>query len=275
MAMSNDAGNTSGIFGDAAKKVGKDLKAARTQLKNIDTVASKVLNPYGMSIIDDVPQDALWKIVSKGDKFCKFFTELAADDKNCADPHVREAIGISRYCETMANLITEWQAADDLRKMLKPAIVAKADEEAEKMMPIFQRLNLGKRGFAKEADDSFVAFKTAKKRKIEADASGGGTLAAPDANVTLDAAVDALLEFLNKGTGSNLRMVVSYLSTGGVFFAAHTFDKTVRAWLAHKDPQPTKDSILDHLKARQSDDVKPKAEVSFKREVATGNLFND
>ena len=158
---------------------------------------------------------------------------------------------------------------------MKPNIVAKANEKADKMMPIFQRLTMGKRGFAKETDDSLAAFKAAKMRKVESDASGGGTLPATDATVSLDASVDSLLEFLNKGAGSNLRMVASYLSTGGVLFAGHTFDKTVLAWLALKDPTPTQESILEHLKARQCDDVKPKAEVAFKREAATGDFFTD
>ena len=73
-----------GIFGAAAKsKKSGEPKEKRTFLKNIDTVAVKCLDPYGLSIIDDVNPKALWKLVKKGDLWAKFFNELAADETNC------------------------------------------------------------------------------------------------------------------------------------------------------------------------------------------------
>ena len=65
------------------------------------------------------------------------------------------------------------------------------------------------------------------------------------------------------------------LSTGGVFYAAHTINKTARAWFEYCDPKPTIEKTLECMKARIDSDKKPKKDVSFKRERATGSLFQD
>ena len=71
-------------------------------------------------------------------------------------------------------------------------------------------------------------------------------------------------------------MLFSYLSTGGVFFVAHTMDKTARAYLKHKEPKPTFDHIHQCMLARIEDDGKDKPEDEvFEREEATGNLLDD
>ena len=143
MASSAAAPAAGGLFNDAAVKTKPDgaPKSKRDKLKKIDTVAAKVLDPCGVSIIDDVPLDSLWKIVCKGDKWCKFFTEFAAQDKNikeqAADPEIRVAIGISTYAETMENCIKEFQGHDELRSLLKPTVLAKFDEEAKEYLPYF------------------------------------------------------------------------------------------------------------------------------------------
>ena len=96
-------------------------------------------------------------------------------------------------------------------------------------------------------------------------------------NGELEESVAALWKFLELGTDSNLRVVFSCFSTGGVFYSASVLDKTTRAWMLHKTPKPTKDTILTSVKERQcSMQADGDEEVlEFKRERVTGNLFDD
>ena len=61
---------TSAEVKDAADKNDADMnvKDPRIQLKNMDTIAAKLLDPWGVSVLDDVALDALWLVTKKGDK---------------------------------------------------------------------------------------------------------------------------------------------------------------------------------------------------------------
>jgi len=265
------AAATSGIFGDAAAPKKKEPKEKRHQLTKYDTVACKALDPYAVGILDDVSLPSLWKIVKKGDKFCKLFSELAGDSSNSPDPAIRVAVGISRYAEIMCNVITEWKGHEDLRKILKPEKVDLVDKEAEALLPHMQRLNFGKRD-SKDPEDSFSTLKEAKRRKLDKGNVGGGS----SSGTQLEASIGAMFDFLEQGTASDLRMVISLLSTGGVFFAAQSMDKTARAWLEHQEPKPTRQDAFLCVKARLASDTKgPQADVKFGREKATGSLLRD
>jgi hypothetical protein len=272
-ASSQNATAAGGIFGAAAKdKKPDEPKPKRTMLKNVDTVAVKCLDPYGLSIIDDVPSKSLWKLVQKGDKWAMFFNELAADESNCKDPVKRVGIGVSRYAETYANAIKEWQGHEDLRKMLLPKVVKKVDDEARELLPHLERINAGKTGYQTDKYDTFKSFKEDKRRKVE-----GGTSKPMPNNGELEESVAALWKFLELGTNSNLRAVFSCLSTGGVFYSASVLDKTTRAWMQHKSPKPTQETVLTCIKERHSC-TKTEGDteaMEFKRERVTGNLFDD
>ena len=263
-----------GIFGSAAQTKGKDDKAKekRTMLKNIDTIGVKMLDPYGVSIADDVPLKGLWKLVEKGDKWARFFSELAADDSNSKDAMKRVGIGISRFAETLINAIKEFKGQTDLRKMLQPKIVEKLDAEADALLPHLEFINAGKTGFASEKHDSFKAYKEAKRRKLD----GASTKPAPT-GAQLEAAIKALWDFLELGEKSNLRMAFANLSTGGVFFSAHVMDKTARAWIKYKNPKPTKEHTLAAIKERHSAMAGEEhgEDMEFKRERVLGDLFED
>ena len=47
------------LFAVAEEPLEKE-KEARIQLKNMDSVAAKTLDPWGVSIIDDIPLESLW-----------------------------------------------------------------------------------------------------------------------------------------------------------------------------------------------------------------------
>ena len=255
-------------FGAGTKRKGSEKKEyeKRTHLKNLDTIATKAFDPYGVSVIDDVSLEMLWGIVRKGDHFAKFFNELAANDDNCPDAKYRVGIGISRFCETMENCIVAWEEHADLRAMMLPNVVKRIDAEAKDLLPHMKALNLGKGGPPSDKADTFRAVKARK-------AGGAASTKTPPTEPVMTAAVAKLFEFLQKGTDSNLRMAISFLSTGGVFYATATLDKTARAWLAHADPTPDAAFAMSCLKARADVSKGPAASTKFERERATGDLL--
>lgn len=255
-------------FGAGTKRKGGDKKdfEKRHQLKNVDTIAVKALDPYGVSVIDDVSLGALWGIVSQGDHYAKFFSEFAANVGNCPDPKYRVGIAISRYCETMATAIETWLKHTDLRAMLQPNVVEKIDAEANALLPELKILNLGKGGPPSDKADTFRALKARKT-------TGEAAAATPPTKPALETAVGKLFAHLQAGTDSNLRMAFSFLSTGGAFYAASALDKTARAWVAHADPKPDEAYAAACLQERANVSATPMAAGKFEREKATGNLL--
>jgi hypothetical protein len=238
-AQAGEAVGQASIFGSSVKVEKKVEK--REKLKNIDTVAAKILDPWGVSAIDEVPLDCLWAIVKRGDKWCKFHSELASDGD------YRVGIGLSRLCEIMTTVIEELTARVDLRKCLNPLVLAKADAEAAELLPHFATLNAGKASLAGLKEDSFCGL---KRRKKEPQTSG---LTASPGPAALAASSKKLCEWLSLGTASPLRMLIVFLSAGGVFFAAHVADKTARAWLTHQVPKVTEETVTRVISARHTE----------------------
>jgi hypothetical protein len=255
-----------GIFGDGVAAGKKKEIEKRTMLKNIDSVATKVLDPYNVSMLDEIPLDVLWGIVKKGDPWCQFFSELAADAANSKDPVYRVGIGISRLSEVLSNAINNFLTNTELRKLMKDASVAKLDVEAKELLPYLKRLNAGKASFkAKE-----TTFGGLKRQKVNA---GDGTAGPAPTGDELKEAAGKMFEWLQKGPASNLRMFMVTISAGGVYFAAHALDKTGRAWVLHQEPAVTEDTVLKALTARHT--ASASSSVTLGREKATGDLFDD
>ena len=248
------------IFGAGVKAADAATKEKRVSLKNIDTVASKALNPYGASSIEEISLPELWAMASKGDKFARFFTELAAAPDNCKDAEYRVGVGLSRLAEVLEACIEEFLARDNLHKLLKEKVVAKVKAEAEELLPHVKALNAGRAAFQKEE-----TFGGLKRRRTE---SGEKPTEAK-----LKEAAEALRIFLCKGETSNLRAFVATMSAGGVFYAAHAADKTARAWLNHAAPAVTKESVTQAVLARAAGSHPAKA--ALQKETFTGDLFDD
>eukprot|EP00959_Pyramimonas_sp_CCMP1952_P326883 6842705-Pyramimonas_sp.AAC.1 len=203
------------LFGTGTKRKAetgdKPEVVKRHQLKNVDTVATKLLDPYGVSLLDEIDLEALWTVVSKGDHYAKFYSELAASDLNCPDPVYRVGIGLSRFAQTLETAIETWLRQDELRAMMLPKVVEKIDKEANLLLPHMKVLNIGKGGPTTQKD----TLSALKKER----ASNAPTKAPPE-TPALEAAGAKLLEFLALGTKSNLGMALSNLSTGGIFYSA-------------------------------------------------------
>ena len=76
----------------------------RHKLKMNDTVTAKCFDPFGTSVLEEIPLDTLWTLASKGDKYTEFFTELACRDDQF-DGKYRVGIGISRLAQVVLEVI--------------------------------------------------------------------------------------------------------------------------------------------------------------------------
>jgi hypothetical protein len=246
----------SGVAGASKKKVIEQ----RIKLTNFDTVAAKALDPWGVSVLADAPLDKLWTIVKKGDKFAKFFSELAATDETGGD--YRVGLGLSRFCEVMFAAATEIKDNEDVRACLNAKVLAHATLEAEALLPHLRRLNAGKSSLEGKQD----TFGGLKRRKLTVAASGPTPTQAE-----LEESAAKIYKWLEIGSDSNLRMLIQFMSNGGVFFAANAADKTARAWQKHAVPAVTVESMKRVVGARHAAAPEQSPRVV---EKATGGLFD-
>ena len=68
------------IFGAAAAGVEQKQKEKRTMLKNCDSIAAKALDPWGVSVLQDISLPALWNLAKNDDKYAVHFSNLAATE---------------------------------------------------------------------------------------------------------------------------------------------------------------------------------------------------
>ena len=257
------AAKASSIFGAAAadpKK--KEPKAKRVMLTNMDTVAMQSLNPYGVSVIDEQPLAKVCRAAQKGNKWAKFHAEIFSEDIE------RQGIYWSRFCETHVAIIKELKSREDLRACIKETVLTKAMAEANNLLPHFERLNTGKLAMKDKDDDTFGGL---KRRKT---GSNPGASAAPPSGGEIEESAEAIRAYLARGAGSNFRMLVNFLSAGGMFFAGQAMDLTARGWF--EETTPNRDTIANALKARmRQGDSASTAGPSKRQERATGGLFEE
>lgn len=261
--VDSSAPNASSIFGAAAAGRDKNKpKEKRTKLTELDTVAKQAMNPYGISIIDEQPLVKVYRAAQKGNKWAAFHAEL------CSDDVARQGIYWSRFCETHVNIITALKERDDLRACINVKVLTKAIAEADVLLPHFARLNTGKMAMQDKDEDTFGGL---KRRKANGAATSEKPTPSPE---EIEESATALFGYIEQGTASNLRMLINFLSSGGVFYAGQAMDLTVRGW--HEDANPRAASVINALKARhaaQSSSTNP-AGPSKRKERATGGLFD-
>jgi hypothetical protein len=256
------------IFGAAAASDGtkKTKKAPRTMIKNCDSVAAKCLDPWGCSVLKDLSLEKVWEQAKRGDDYCKYNTNLAADDSNGGD--FRVGIGISQVCEVMSNAIHELKNNEDLQKCIAKNVYDKAMAEATALLPHLDRLNAGKTEF-KVKEESWGGIK--KRRKMDA---GAATPSKQSTGQELDESAEQLFTWVAKGTDSNLRMLIQIIGAGGVFYSANASDKVLRSFVAHRQPTVTKEAFKQFVKARQPPEASGAQSSSVVKEKATGGLFD-
>ena len=123
--------------GKGQKRTAEDDGDRRTKLRRYDRVAAQALNPNGMSLLHTAPLKKVWAWFSKGHKWVSYFTNLAGPTDYRVD------IGLSQTAET---LLVAFGALNDskLDKLLVPAILSKAREEAATLTLHLQVMNAGR-----------------------------------------------------------------------------------------------------------------------------------
>jgi hypothetical protein len=273
MAAQNQApaAGSANIFGGAAGGAQSRKPEKRNMIKNVDHAANQCLEPFGVSVIDDVDLGDLWKVVSKGSKWAHYHSNLGATDTNCppSGGAYRVGIGISQYCECMVNVVTELKGRPEFAKLLKEKAYNAAVAEGDEMMPHFQRVNAGKSPWKGSQEPTFGNL---KKRKASEVASGS----APAGAVTPEELLEScgkVWTFLSKE--SPLRQVCVFLGAGGLFYGAQVADKVTRAWQMHADPKPTLETFAAAVTARHdANTAAGQAEPNKRqRETAPAGLF--
>ena len=265
--MADDGANIFGSAADSQNK-GKDNKEPRIFLKNIDTMQSQLLEPWGVSLAEDISLDSLWAMTKEGNKYAKFHSELAAEDEDGGD--YRRGVGLSRYCGLMKTVIQELKTREDLQKCLATNVYEKAMEEAEALLPHFTKLDAGKGSQTKEKDKE-ESLASLKRRRL----NQGDSKKTPTTKEEIKESAQEIFAWLEKGTASNLRMVIAILSAGGIFYNAHVGDKVARSWYKHAIPKVTATMCARILTARHHDKGEPDvSESAFAVEQPTGGLFD-
>jgi hypothetical protein len=255
------------IFGDAAQDDAGKKQEPRIMLKKADSVATKAFDPWGKSAITDMDLAAVWSKVEKGDKWARFFSELAAGADHGGD--YRVGIGLSRFAGLCVEVGKELKTNANLRKCLQPKVIEKAVEEFDTLEVHFNRLNAGK-DFLNEKQSKEETFGGAKKRRLN---QPDGVAAPPTAR-ELEESAGALFAWLQKGLSSNFRMLAAIIGNGGVFYAFEAMDKTARAWVQHHHPPVTGATVVRAVTARHVRRSERPASSSVV-EVPTGGLFDD
>ena len=247
------------VFGAAAAgKKGKPTEP-RTMLKNMDTLAWQACDPYGPSVVDDASLDDIWKIICKGNKWAKFFAEIASPEDE------RKGIFLSRFCQTLANIIDEIGHREDLRACIKEDVLEAAMVEARVLLPHLKLLNAGKTSL-KEKDSETIGG--LKRRRVQApDGIVGPT------ESQLQESSKVLYEYIKKGTDSDLRMLIQFLSAGGMFWAGQCMDLSAQSWFACTSPKPDAAAFEKALKTRHTGTGASASSGSKRKDKATGSLF--
>lgn len=255
-----------GLFPEAAAPGAVNAdgeREKRIKLKNCDHVAAKALEPFGVSVIDDIALDALAQIAEKGDKFAKFYSEFFATDADGGD--YRQGVALSRFMALNIEAFRQLKENEELKKCLQPKVLAKAVEEGASLQVHFERLNAGK-GKQKDGEEKAENFGHIKKRKVDADINS-----APPSVEDIKTSAKAIYRWIKLGEESNYRMLLNFLSTGGVFYAFQAADKTCRAWVEAKNV--TEDKLEKIAVARRVEAAPVRAPKS-KKEQAKGGLFD-
>ena len=109
-------------------------KNKRRKLRHYDLLPGQVLNPMGVSGIDDADLDRLWRLMGTGNKACEFFSEL------CDEDATRHRVAISRMCQVLCEAIEVLETAD-AKKVVKDKLYAAAKQEWETLKPHLLTLN--------------------------------------------------------------------------------------------------------------------------------------
>ena len=214
-------------YGNAGqKRKGLDEEAdKRKMLRRYDHLAVQALNPFGVSEINKATLGQLWEIISNGNKTTSYFAEWP--DK---DPY-RKGIAISRLAQVLEACVEVLKDAK-FSQLLEKGILKNALQEAGELSKYLSTLNGGKSSQGPKKISLSTLGSTAEPAKPEKE---------------VEEAAKQLWKWLCKDA-STLRALMSFLSQGGVFYAAACAEKAARCYA--KCSKETEATFVEAAKAR-------------------------
>ena len=172
---------------DAAAAAGADKKekVKRHKLWEQDHVSHQMLNPFGASNFDDLADGDMWKVISEGNKWCKYHSNLACTTEEDGGA-ARVGIGISQTAEALAVALAQLESPS-VKLLLKDQWLEAVKGEAAALKESVEKLNAGK-GTLSRGGAGFAGIK--RKR--------GAASAAVPSDVAIRAAAASLYQFLSK-----------------------------------------------------------------------------
>ena len=198
---------------------GADGKQKRGALKTYDTAAHQMFNPMGESAIARVKLDILWDVLCKGNKAVEYFTELCSDDPK------RQQVAVSKLAEVLTLAMATLEK-DTYKKHIEKKLYEGAMKEVKDLKDLLPILICRDSVGQDQTDDTM----TVGKLNYQMSATVGET----KDEEKVKAAAEKLYAWLTKEK-SDLRSLLSFLSGGGLFYAAQCHEKATRAYIQHKE----------------------------------------
>ena len=196
----------------------------RKQLRRYERVAAQAFHPEAKAITHSCSLGELWTMASKGNDTVAYFTEWA-------DPtDARRGVALSRLAQSLLVCFSELQKPA-YGAVLHPKVAEALASEIKGLLPSLSILNGGKA--------SPGALATLSQP------SGAGCA---DEDSVREAAAK-LFEWL-AAERSPLRQAMALLSAGGVFYGAHTAERTARAFLSENGGRGNQELFVHAAVAR-------------------------
>lgn len=206
-----------GISDDAVERKASVTDAAhRSQLSLYGALATQLLNPYGVSVLEDMSSIEHWNYMKNGTQSFEFqaLGSVLA---------VRRELGLARAAETLTTTILALQNPT-LVRWLDGSMLGSAMEEATSLQPILQILR-GRRGSSAPP----TSGSPLKKQRLSEDPEETPSPA------DLAKAARGFYTWLAEPK-SVLRELIDQLSQGGAFYSGNVMAKTCLAWISHGSP---------------------------------------
>lgn len=200
----------------AKRRAPPEKHERRVKLREDESVAKMLFNPWDCSRLDNVTPKELWDHVAQGDEWIMFHTELAAQE--ASGGAYRVGVGLSRSAGVLIKCLERLES-ENVRLIMDGDKLDRALVEARDLLPHLRVLNFGK---GSETTENASYLKTWRKQAVDARAS--------HTEAEIKDAAKNLHAWLAKEQ-TPLRGILSILAGGGLFFAGYAAELTLRGWV--------------------------------------------
>lgn len=190
----------------------------RVKLRDEDSVAKLLFHPWEKSPLTDLQPMDLWNHAKEGDDWVAYHTELAATESSGGC--YRVGVGLSRCAGIIKKSIGEFRTSN-IKNIIKEELWAQVDADVKALEDALEVLDFGKGSQA--GASARVSLKSLRR--------GSAPEGVQHTEEAMKEAAKMLHDWLSK-PGTPLRAMLSILAGGGLFFAAHAAEKTLRGWVA-------------------------------------------